>query len=116
VRVPLLAHHLFQLTTGFSAGGAVASRTTACYVYEKVTVNCTANLINITITISVQKTVNATYSGAFSTFAVELSVKLIQILHHKSSMYGQWLVVKLFKLVEVHTLHKLNFHCLVSTK
>ncbi len=33
-----------------------------------MTVNCTANLNNITITIYVQKTVGAMYSGAFSTF------------------------------------------------
>ncbi len=56
------------MAAGFSAGGAVLSSTTAWYGYEQVTVNCTANLNNITITIIVQRTVNATYSGAFSTF------------------------------------------------
>jgi hypothetical protein len=59
---------LLQSVYGFSAGGAVVSGSSPYYGYEEVTVSCSVNLINITIIITVQKTVNATYSGAFSTF------------------------------------------------
>jgi hypothetical protein len=51
-----------------STGGAVLSSTTTWYGYEGVTINCTANLNNITIIMTVQNIVNATYNGTFSTF------------------------------------------------
>lgn len=58
----------FQSSIGFTAGGTVASSTTAWYGYEDVFISCSVDLINITIIIVVQKTVNATFRGAINTF------------------------------------------------
>ena len=46
----------------------MASSTNAYYNDEGVTISCSSDLSNLTIIITVQKTVGATYHGAYSTF------------------------------------------------
>jgi hypothetical protein len=64
----LLSRENFFIVFSFIASVAVSASTSNYFGQEDITISCSINLKNITIQIFLQKTVGATYGGAYTTF------------------------------------------------